>query len=170
MVPPHRSGLPLLLPTSIFSKHPKLSLDLRDTPRDAVKASFFVRITLLNLSQCKHALNMFQNFAPLVFNHVADHRGEIIYAKVGEADPFCSPVKSHAIILNLLRANGSILRFTRRTCSAMFISEIMAQSRSHIANALGTALRADQSRQPLNGLADCFAVLKILLPSARPQP
>ena len=49
---------------------------------------------------------MLQNFAPLVFNQVADHRGEIIYAKVGEADPFCSPVKSHAIILNLLRAIG----------------------------------------------------------------
>jgi hypothetical protein len=94
------------LPTSIFSKHPELRLDLRDTPRDAVKAHFLVRITLLNLSQCKHALNMFQNFAPLVLNHVPDHRGEIIYAKVGEADPFCSPVNSHAIILNLFRAIG----------------------------------------------------------------
>ena len=62
-----------------------------------------MRITLFNLSQCKHALNMFQNFAPLVFNHVADHRGEIIYAKVGEADPFC---RSRAIILKLLRAIG----------------------------------------------------------------
>jgi hypothetical protein len=68
----------LFLPTSIFSDHPELSLDLRDTPRDAVKASFFVRITLFNLGQRKHALNMFQNFAPLVFNHVANHRGEII--------------------------------------------------------------------------------------------
>jgi hypothetical protein len=37
-----------------------------------------VRITLFNLGQRKHALNMFQNFAPLVFNHVANHRGEII--------------------------------------------------------------------------------------------
>ena len=46
---------------------------------------------------------MFQNFAPLVFNHVANDRGEIIYAKVGEAHPFC---RSHAIIPNLLRTIG----------------------------------------------------------------
>ena len=43
----------------------------------------------------------------------------------------------------------------------MFISGIMAQSRSHVANALGTALFTDQHQQPLNGFADCFAVVKI---------
>ena len=101
-----RAIAPLFLSTSIFSDHPEFRFDLSDTPRDAVKTHFLVRITLLNLSQCKQALNMFQNFAPLIFNHVADHRGKIIYAKVGEADPFGSPVKSHTIILNLSRAIG----------------------------------------------------------------
>ena len=41
-------------------------------------------------------MNMFQNFAPLVFDRVANRRGEIIYAKVSDADPLC-PVKSLAI-------------------------------------------------------------------------
>ena len=36
---------PFFLPTSTFSDHPQLSLDLCDTPRDAVQTSSFVRIT-----------------------------------------------------------------------------------------------------------------------------
>ena len=43
----------------------------------------------------------------------------------------------------------------------MFISGIIAQSRSHVANALDTALCTDHRQQPLNGLADCFAIVEI---------
>ena len=51
--------------------------DLRDTPRDAVKASSFVRITQPHLNQREHTMHMFQNFAPLAFDRVASRRCEI---------------------------------------------------------------------------------------------
>ena len=75
--PLSRAIAPLFLPTSIFSDHPKLRLDLCDTPRDAVQTSFFVRITQPHLNQRKHTMHMFQNFAPLAFDRVASRRCEI---------------------------------------------------------------------------------------------
>jgi hypothetical protein len=59
-----RAIAPFFSPTSTFSDHPKLGLDLSDPPRDAVKTSSFVRITQPHLNQRKHTMHMFQNFAP----------------------------------------------------------------------------------------------------------